>query len=184
MTTTHTLVMLMQDRPGVLNRVVSLLRRRGFALESLAVGRSEQPGLLRMTAVVEADDIDQVANQLSRLIEVVTVSNVTNAPAVERELALAQVYVSPTGRAEVIMLSNAAGARIVDVGASTIVLEMIGMPAQIEHFLDVIRPFGIKDLARTGRVVIPRGAHLQPPATIDETREHMPEAAHAVGADR
>jgi acetolactate synthase-1/3 small subunit len=184
MTTRHTLVILMQDRPGALNRVVSLLRRRGFGLESIAVGRSERPGLLRMTAVVEADDIDQAANQLARLIEVISVSNVTNTPAVERELVLAQVHVPPDGRAEVIMLTNAAGARIVDVGASTIVLEMIGMPAQVERFLEVIRPFGIKDLARTGRVVIPRGAHLQPPA-IDETAwEHVPEASYAVGAGR
>ena len=123
MNTTNTLVIAMQDRPGVLNRIVSLLRRRGFALESIAVGRSERPGLLRMTAVVEADDIDHAANQLARLIEVVSVSDVTNAPAVERELVLAQVHVPPTGRAEVDMLTNAAGARILDVGASTIVLD-------------------------------------------------------------
>jgi acetolactate synthase-1/3 small subunit len=154
----------MQDRPGALNRVVSLFRHRGFGLKELAVGQSEQPGIIRMTVVVEADDAGQVANQLSRLTEVITVCNVTNAAVVERELVLAQIHVPPSGRADAIALLNVVGARIVDVGANTMVFEMIGLPAQVDHFIDIVRPFGLKELARTGRIVMARGGHLDPPS--------------------
>jgi acetolactate synthase I/III small subunit len=169
MSNQHTLIILMQDRPGVLNRVVSLLRRRNFKVASLAVGQSEQPGISRMTVVVEAEDVAQVANQLSRLIEVLTVSNVTSAPAVERELVLAQVHAPPATRADVITITSMIGARVVDVGASTVTLEMLGIPAQVEHFLAIVRPLGIKELTRSGRVVMARGGHSHlPPAEIGD----------------
>ena len=88
----HTIVALMQDRPGVLNRAVSLFRRRGFNIESLAVGHSETPGISRMTLVVEAEDVEQVTKQLYRLIEVLKVSDVTNDPTVEREMVLVKIH--------------------------------------------------------------------------------------------
>jgi len=152
---THTLVALMQDRPGVLHRAVSLLRRRAFNIESLAVGHSETPGTSRMTLVVEAEDVQQVVKQLYRLIEVLKVTDVTNGPTVEREAALLKVHAPTARRAEI----------VVDVGTSTVVLEVIGSPGKVDKLAELARPFGLKELVRTGRIAMTRGAPpVQAPA--------------------
>ena len=154
----HTIIALMQDRPGVLNRAVSLFRRRGFNIESLAVGHGETPGVSRMTLVVESDDVEQVTKQLYRLVEVLKVSDVTDDPTVEREMALMKLHAPPASRAEIVALTNVFGARIVDVGTNTMIVEMTGTPAKVENFIEVIRPFGMKEMMRTGRIAMVRGA--------------------------
>ncbi len=166
----HTIVALMQDRPGVLNRAVSLFRRRGFNIESLAVGHSETPGVSRMTLVVESEDVEQVTKQLYRLIEVLKVSDVTDDPTVEREMALMKIHAPPASRAEIVALTSVFGAKIVDVGINTMIIEMTGAPPKVENFIEVIRPFGLKEMMRTGRIAMVRGAHThQAPVEVAET---------------
>jgi acetolactate synthase-1/3 small subunit len=166
----HTVVALVQDRPGVLNRAVSLFRRRGFNIESLAVGHSETPGVSRMTLVVEAEDVEQVTKQLYRLIEVLKVSDVTSDPTVEREMALVKIHAPSGSRPEIVALTGMFGAKIVDVGYNTMVIEMTGTPSKVENFIEVVRPFGMKEMMRTGRIAMVRGAHThQAPADATES---------------
>jgi acetolactate synthase-1/3 small subunit len=153
----HTLVALMQDHPGVLNRVVSLIRRRDFNIESLAVGHSETPGVSRMTLVVDAAEVEQVIKQLYRLIEVLKVSDLTHDSAVEREMALVKIHAPNSRRAELVALTGVYGAKTLDVAADSMVIEVTGTPAKVESFLDVVRPFGIKEMMRTGRLAMGRG---------------------------
>jgi acetolactate synthase-1/3 small subunit len=154
----HTVVALVQDRPGVLNRTVSLFRRRGFNIESLAVGHTETPGISRMTLVVEAEDVEQVVKQLYRLIDVLKVSDVTDDPTVEREMVLVKLHSPGDKRAEIVALSEVFDAKIVDVGVNTMIIEMTGAPGKVQNFIDVIRPFGVKEMMRTGRIAMVRGA--------------------------
>ncbi|GAB4108752.1 MAG: acetolactate synthase small subunit [Roseiflexaceae bacterium] len=154
----HTIVALMQDRPGVLNRAISLFRRRGFNIESLAVGHTETPNVSRMTLVVESDNVEQVVKQLYRLVEVLKVSDVTDDPTVEREMVLVKIHAPSAARAEIVAMTNVFGAKIVDVGTTTMIIEMTGTPSKVENFVDVIRPFGIKEMMRTGRIAMVRGA--------------------------
>jgi acetolactate synthase-1/3 small subunit len=154
----HTIVALLQNRPGVLHRAVSLLRRRGYNIESLTVGRSERTGVSRMTLVVDADDVEQVVKQLYRLVEVLRVSDVTNDPTVEREAALIKID-APDGKLpSVIALATSYGAKIADAGRDAIMIEMTGAPDKVDGFLEKLRPFGIRELMRTGRIAMVRGA--------------------------
>lgn len=165
----HTLVALMQDHPGVLNRAVSLFRRRGFNIESLIVGHSETAGVSRMTLVVESEDVEQVVKQLYRLIEVLKVSDITDDQAVEREMVMLKIHAPPSSRAEVVALTNVFGARVLDVGVNTMIIELIGAPAKVESFIEVIRPFGLKEMMRTGRIAMVRGPQThQAPAEAAE----------------
>jgi acetolactate synthase-1/3 small subunit len=155
----HTLVALMQDKPGVLNRVVSLFRRRGFNIDSLTVGHTETPSISRMTIVVDSDNtfVEQVSKQLYRLIEILKVSDVTEDAHVARELIMVKVH-APTGRrAEVNALAAAFEGRIADVGADTMMVELTSSPDRVDTFIELIRPFGIKEMVRTGRVAMVRG---------------------------
>jgi acetolactate synthase I/III small subunit len=178
----HTIVALVQDRPGVLNRAVSLFRRRGFNIESLAVGHSETPGVSRMTLVVEAEDVEQVTKQLYRLIEVLKVSDVTDDPTVEREMVLAKLHAPPQIRPEIVAVTSVFDAKIVDVGYNTMVIEMTGTPSKVENFIEIIRPFGLKEMMRTGRIAMVRGAHThQAPAEAAESGNgHVPAKAAAL----
>ena len=154
----HTIVALLQDRPGVLSRVIGLIRRRGYNIESLAVGHSETPGVSRLTIVVESEDVEQVVKQLYRLIEVLKVSDVTDDPTVEREMTMIKVHAPPAARHEIISMCSVFGARIVDVGSNTMIIEMTGTPGKVENFIEVVRPYGIKEMMRTGRIAMVRGA--------------------------
>jgi acetolactate synthase-1/3 small subunit len=178
----HTIVALMQDRPGVLNRAVSLFRRRGFNSESLAVGHSETAGVSRMTLVVESEDVEQVTKQLYRLIEVLKVSDVTDDPTVEREMVLVKIHAPAQSRPEVVALTSVFDAKIVDVGYNTMIIEMTGTPSKVENFVEVIRPFGVKEMMRTGRIAMVRGVHShQAPADAAETGNgHAPAQAAAL----
>lgn len=155
----HTIVALMQDQPGVLTRAVSMFRRRGYNIASLTVGHTEIPNISRMTVVVESEDVDQVVKQLYRLIEVVDVTDVTNESTVDREMILMKVTASNGNRAEIVALCNVFNAKVVDVSQTTMIIEMTGTPSKVENFIEVIEPFGIKEMMRTGVIAMVRGAH-------------------------
>ena len=176
----HTIVALLQDRPGVLSRVVGLIRRRGFNIESLAVGHSETPGVSRITMVIEWDDVEQVVKQLYRLIEVLKVSDVTNDPTVEREMALMKIHVPSGKRPEIVALAEVFDAKIVDVGQSTMVVEMTGSPSKVQNFIDVVKPFGIKEMMRTGRLAMVRGARGHNAEEVLEGNGHVVEKVPAL----
>ena len=170
----HTLIALLQDRPGVLNRVVSLFRRRGFNIASVAVGHSETPGVSRMTLVVEAEDVEQVIKQLFRLIEVLKVQDVTADPTVEREMALMKVATQRSGLGELVALAGVYGAKIVDAGANSAIVEMSGTTSEIDTFIEAVRPFGIKEMVRSGRISMVRGAQvMELPAEVAFSRNGL-----------
>lgn len=153
----HTIVALVQDRPGVLNRAISLFRRRGYNIVSLAVGPCEIAGASRMTIVVDARDAEQVVRQFNRLIEVMMVRDITSQFTVERETALLKIDARSADVASVLSLAHASGARVLDVSGGAAVLEITDAPARVENFIDQLRPFGIRELMRTGRVAMTRG---------------------------
>ncbi len=169
----HTIVALVQDRPGVLSRVAGLVRRRGYNIESLAVGHSETPGVSRMTLVVESEDVEQVVKQLYRLIEVLKVSDVTEDPTVEREMVLIKLHAPTSVRAEIVALLNLFGAKAVDVGVNTMIIEMTGTPSKVENFIDVVRPYGVKEMMRTGRIAMVRGARTHQASDFVEGNGHL-----------
>ncbi|NLT41179.1 MAG: acetolactate synthase small subunit [Anaerolineae bacterium] len=154
----HTIVALMEDRPGVLNRVASLFRRRGFNIDSLAVGHSEAEGISRMTVVVQGDDktLEQVAKQLHKLVNVTKVFDL-NGSSVSRELALVKVHATPANRSEVIGLASIFRANIVDVSSDSLIVEITGTEDKIESLLELLRPYGVQELTRTGVVALARG---------------------------
>ena len=180
----HTLVALMQDQPGVLNRVVSLVRRRNFNIDSLTVGHSETPGISRMTLVVDAADVEQIIKQLYRLIEVLKVSDVTLDPVVEREIALIKLHVNRPSRAELVALAEVFHAKIVDVAPTSMIVEITESPEDVERFVELVRPFGIKEMMRTGRIAMVRGplTHRAPNGSdpVENPRALEPELATAV----
>ena len=155
----HTVVALVQDRPGVLTRVASMFRRRGYNIASLAVGKSEQVGLSRMTVVVNGDEdtVAQVTKQLDKLIEVIRVSNITNEETVVRELALIKVSSTTVNRGEIIQIVNLFRANIIDVGTQSMVIEITGEEDKIQALYNLLEPFGVLEMLRTGRVAMVRG---------------------------
>ncbi len=156
----HTLAAIVEDKPGVLNRAASLFRRRGFNIESIAVGHTELAGLSRMTIVVDGTTaaVEQVRKQLDKLIDVVKVTDITAESTVDRELALIKVKATPSTRSEIIQIVDVFRANIVDVAADSMVIEATGDEDKIESLLRLLRGFGIKEIARTGRIAMTRGA--------------------------
>jgi acetolactate synthase I/III small subunit len=156
----HTLSVLVENSPGVLARVAGLFSRRGFNIESLAVGPTEQEDRSRITLRVDASQhsIDQVIKQLYKLIEVLKVVDLSTEPAVERELALIKVNATAQTRAEIMQLVAIYEARIVDVTRNTMIIEIARSVDKVEALISLLRPFGIKEVARTGRVAMSRGA--------------------------
>ncbi len=154
----YTIAALVENKPGVLARVASLFRRRGFNIDSLSVGRTERDDISRMTIVVEGDEkvVEQVTKQLNKLVEVIKVSDVTYH-SVERELCLIKVNAPPEKRGEIIELSNIFRARIVDVSRDSFIIEVTGDEDKINAFISLMRQYGIKELARTGKVAMVRG---------------------------
>ena len=155
----HTLIALVEDKPGVLTRVASMFRRRGFNIVSLAVGNSEQPGLSRMTFVVDGDEytVGQVAKQLDKLIDVIEVSDITNERILARELALIKVKTTHVTRSEIIQIVNLFRANIIDVSSETMVIEITGEEDKINALNDLLAPFGIIEMLRSGLVAMVRG---------------------------
>jgi len=155
----HTMIAWMEDKPGVLNRVAGLFRRRNFNIESLAVGHTETPGISRMTFVVDGDgrQLSQVQTQLSKLINVTTVQDVTHEPTVIRELALVKVNATSANRAEILQLVNIYRASIIDVAMDSLVIQITGPEDRVESLLSLLEAFGIQEMVRTGRVAMVRG---------------------------
>jgi acetolactate synthase-1/3 small subunit len=161
----HRLVALVMDKPGVLNRVSSLMRARNFNIDSLAVSRTDQEGLSRMTLSLHGDDVavEQAIKQLYRLIDVLKVQDVTNEPTVEHELALVKIRATDANRAEVLKLLELSRGRVVDLGPDSVIVEVSGPEREIDDFVALVRGYGIKELVRTGAVVMGRGS-----ASIEE----------------
>ena len=160
----HTLVALVENKPGVLNRVASLFRRRNFNIDSLTVGRTDNALISRMTIVMDSDaDAEQVQKQLYKLINVIQVENVTQVPGVSRDLALIKIQVDSQTRSEVVQLCEIFRARIVDVTSDSVIVEITGDEQKIDSLLELLRPIGIIEMVRTGVVTMSRGENVLTP---------------------
>jgi len=157
----HVISALVQNRPGVLSRISGMFSARGFNIDSLVVGRTEHPDLSRMTIVVIGDDkvLQQAVKQLAKLIVVVDVADHKDTPCVDRDLMLARVSAPPTKRAQVVDLVNLFRGRVVDISHDSVIVELAGPEAKIEGFIELVSPYGIVELARTGLISMPRGLH-------------------------
>ncbi len=159
----HTFIALVENKPGVLNRVASLFRRRNFNIESLAVGRTENPEVSRMTIVMDCPngevDAHKIEANLYKLINVIDVQDVTHQPSVTRDLALIKVRVDPERRTEVNGLAQIFRARIVDVAVDSVIVEITGTEDKIEGMIELLRPLGIVEMVRTGQVSMTRGVN-------------------------
>jgi acetolactate synthase-1/3 small subunit len=154
----HTLSVLVEDEAGVLTRIAGLFARRGYNIESLAVGPAEQVGVSRITMVVPGDQatIEQLTKQLYKLINVLKVQDITTTPCVERELMLVKVHADSSVRAEVIELTGIFRARIVDISEETLTIEVVGDPGKIVTTIQMLNKFGIKEISRTGKIALVR----------------------------
>lgn len=156
-----TLIALVEDKPGVLTRVASLFRRRNYNIESLTVGHTENPGISRMTIVVDSarTNVEKVAQNLYKLVNVIQVEDVTERPNVLRDLALIKVQAGGgSARSEIMQLVDTFRARVVDVALDTLMVEVTGTEDKIDGLVDVLRPYGIVEMVRTGRVAMARGS--------------------------
>ena len=154
----HTISVLVEDEAGVLTRIAGLFARRGFNIESLAVGSAEQLGVSRITMVVPGDDqvIEQLIKQLYKLISVLKVQDITQQPSVERELMLIKVNANASNRAEVIEITQIFRARIVDLSEEAVTIEVVGDPGKIVAIIQMLNKFGIREIARTGKIALAR----------------------------
>ncbi len=155
----HTITALVQDKPGVLNRVSSMFRRRGYNIASLAVGHSEIPGLSRMTFVVEGDEatVEQVTKHLHKLIDVIKVSNISDENVVSRELALIRVNSNVHTRSEIMQIVGIFRAHIVDVAPSSVIIEVVGNQDKVDSLANLLKSFGVTEVMRTGTIAMSRG---------------------------
>jgi acetolactate synthase-1/3 small subunit len=165
----HVLSALVQNRPGVLSHISGMLASRGYNIDSLAVGETEDPRLSRMTFVVVGDDsvLEQVRKQLEKIVTVVRVDDISSKDYVERDLMLIKVAAPPGKRSEINELAGIFRARIVDVAADMVMIEISGKEQKIEAFIELMRPFGIIELVRSGRIAMVRGAESQPPRATE-----------------
>ncbi|MBE3584101.1 MAG: acetolactate synthase small subunit [Limnochordaceae bacterium] len=156
----HTLAVLVQNQPGVLARVAGLFSRRGFNIESISVGTTEMPGVSRMTLVAQADEdeLEQLTKQLHKLIDVLKISDITQDESVDRELALIKINAEPGNRTEVLQVVDIFRGKIVDVGDRSLIAEVTGATDKVEAMIQLLRPYGIKELVRTGKVAMVRGS--------------------------
>ena len=179
-TTKHTLVALVTDKPGVLNRMASMFRRRGFNIESIAVGHSELPNLSRMTIVVDGTttSVEQVRKQLDKDIDVIKVSDITEGNMIARELALIKVEATSATRSEIMQIVDIFRANIVDVASDSVTIEVTGDEEKINSLFSLLRNFGVKEIARTGRIAMTRGSRgalqvKEEPAKVRNKRQKI-----------
>ena len=169
-----TFVVLVEDRPGVLTRVAEVFRRRAYNIESLTVGHCDQPGQSRMTIVCDADgdSARRLEAHLYKLVNVLRVDNITGLPAVHRDLALIRVAAAPDLRAQIMSLAEVFRARVVDVALTSLVLEVTGTEEKVDAFIETLRPYGVIEMGRTGRVSMTRGLDRSPgrPEAGDEAQ--------------
>ena len=173
----HTFAVYVDNKPGVLNRVASLCRRRAFNIESLTVGPTERPGVSRMSVVVDTDEYGarRLEANLYKLVPVRRVDNITAAPSIARDLALIKVAATGADRAHVMQLVEVYRARVVDVGPESLIIETTGTEDKIDSLLEVLRPYGVIEMVRTGRVAMVRGA--APASNGRRPAEAVPAAA-------
>ena len=159
----HTITALVEDQPGVLNRISSMFRRRGYNISSLAVGQSETDGLSRMTFVVEGDPetVEMVAKNLHKLVEVIKVVNISSDNTVSRELALVRVSADLTTRSEIMQIVDIFRAKIVDVSQGTLIVEVTGDENKVDSLVDLLRTFGVHEVMRTGTIAMSRGVSFE-----------------------
>lgn len=157
----HIISVLVENKFGTLNRVAAMFSARGFNLESISIGETEDTEISRMTIVTRGDDriVSQVLKQLNRLVDTIKVTDLTHQPHVERELLLMSLKLSTSSRTEIFELINVFKGKVVDIKQKSITIEVIGSPGKINTAIDLFRPFGIRELARSGAVAIHRGEH-------------------------
>ena len=155
----HTLVAWMRDKPGVLNRVSGLLRRRNFNIDSLQVGHSETPGISRMTFVVDGDDrmVDQVIKQLRKAVDVTQVENITERPSISREMALVRVQANAETRSDIAQIASIYRGEVVDMSLNSMVVQIVGSEERVDSLIELLQSFGIMEMVRTGSVALARG---------------------------
>lgn len=161
----HTLAVLVENQPGVLTRVAGLFSRRGFNIESLAVGVTQDPGISRMTIEVDGDEriVQQVAKQLNKLVNVIKVTDISHRDSVSRELALIKVQADPAKRASIIQLVDVFRSKIVDVSRDSMIVEISGDTDKVEALMELLKEFGIKEIVRAGKIAMTRGARMIAP---------------------
>lgn len=154
----HILIVLVENQPGVLARIAGLFSRRGFNIGSLTVGETENPNLSRMTIVVEGDQavLEQVTKQLHKLINVIKITDITESPSVVRELVLLKLKATAQTRGEIVEICNIFRAKVVDVGREALTIEVTGSDDKIDALVELLRPFGLKELVRTGKIAMVR----------------------------
>ncbi|HPT67655.1 MAG TPA: acetolactate synthase small subunit [Bacillota bacterium] len=155
----HTLAIMVVNNPGVLSRVAGLYSRRGFNIDSIAVGPTEDPKLSRMIVVVQAEDdaqIEQITKQLYKLIDVVKISDITMDDSVERELALIKVAANSGNRSEILQIVDIFRAKIMDVAEQAVIIEVTGDQEKLEAIISLLHPFGIREIVRTGKIAMVR----------------------------
>jgi acetolactate synthase-1/3 small subunit len=175
----HTIAIQVENRFGVLSRVANLFSARGYNIESLSVGETLDPTISRMTIVVRGDEfvIEQVTKQLHKLIDVIKVTDLTDESHVERELVLVRVNAEPQHRAEILRTADIFRAKVVDVTPLSFVLEATGEESKLEAFIELLRPMGIQELVRTGKIAIARGPKTRVKKTAEPRKGRPGEAA-------
>jgi len=154
----HTLAVLVENKPGALMRIASMFARRGYNIDSLAVGPTERHDVSRVTLRVDCDQhpLEQIEKQMHKLVNVLRVTELTPGESLERELALLKVSAPPSARAELMALGEVFNARIADLGPDSIVFELTGSPEEVDSFEELVRPHGLQELVRTGRIGLTR----------------------------
>ncbi|OBR66404.1 acetolactate synthase small subunit [Paenibacillus oryzae] len=155
----HTIAVIVNDQPGVLQRVAGLFGRRGFNIESITVGASEEQGLSRMVIVTSGDDhtLEQITKQLYKLIDVIKVIDLSSNAMVGRELALIKVYAEPSSRPEILGVVETFRASVVDIGTQSLMVQVVGDSGKIDAMIELLKPYGIRELSRTGVTALNRG---------------------------
>jgi acetolactate synthase, small subunit len=172
----HTFVALVEDKPGVLNRVVSVFRRRNFNIESLTVGHTHQEGISRITIVVDSDktEVERIMPYMYKLINVIQVEDLTETSHVSRDLAMVKVNATPENRSAVMQLAEVFRARIVDVANNSLIIEITGDEEKVNGFVEVLRPYGIIEMVRTGIIAMERGTTTLLSNTLENRPIELP----------
>ena len=159
----HTIAVLLENKPGALTRITSMFARRGFNIESLAVGPTEHHHISRVTLSVDCDDaaLAQIEKQMHKLVNVLRITELSPGESIERELALIKVTAPPAKRGELLALADVFKARVADLGPDAVVFELAGTPEEIDSFEELVRPHGVKELVRTGRIGLGRASSSQ-----------------------
>jgi acetolactate synthase-1/3 small subunit len=167
----HTVAVLLENKPGALTRITSMFARRGYNIESLAVGTTERHDVSRITLRVDCADqpLEQIEKQMHKLVNVLRVNELVPGESIERELALLKVTAPPSNRAELMAMGEVFGARVVDLGPDAIVFELTGPPEDVDSFEELVRPHGLQELVRTGRIGLNRPSR----STSKRPKQHV-----------